>query len=801
MTIVGGLTGWWVFVTFVREPYSKWAEEFDLERINDLEKPSIAYDRNNQEIGRFYVENRSYVPLSEISIHMVNALIAQEDARFREHPGYDVYGIARAVKEFYNAGGSANQGASSITQQLARNAFNLKEHAIARDTSKYGRKLLEIFVAIRITERYSKDQVLEYYLNRVYLGEGYYGIRAASLGYFGKEPIDLTTREAATIAALIKNPNGLSPVKNPEQNIKWRNHVLARMAKENYITQGEADRLSKMDLGLDRKPLTRGVSHIHQRIRNDIVNLLGEERVYASGLKIYTTLDKNIHNASEEALKKQTEIIEKRHDFSHPKLKEYKKGSGERPMYLDGAVLIIDNATGAVLGYHGGRDFATRNYDCIEEGARPPGVAILPFLYATALDSGYTLAHKVNDDAIDNRLVGIGGSEGILGEWGIETERSRYEGNITLRKALSQSKIAASLRLGMEITTKPFIDELKQFGISAPIRESGTEVNPVFRPRIYVGTEPVSLKELALAYSAFANGGEKAEDIHYLDRIEDETGYVIWESPQALGNRKKTRTTSPGTAFLIHSVLQDSLKNGSAQRIAKLLPPEFDGAVKTGTNYNFADNTIVGYNSKITCAVWVGFTDNNQAIYPNAFSSDTCGPIFAETLKAALKSYPSSPIVPPSNIESVEICQLSGKRATRNCYELDPESSESSPKYIRNTYSELFRKGDMSLAGCDTHSADIADLRNIISPSADKTKTRILPIVPILPQKQALIGEDPYMTEQDSVNKLKNFELIQREGIVIEEAIPDAVEDHYELKDLSIPLPSPKPIQLPLPEF
>lgn len=290
MAAIGAAVGYFGFMMAWKR-YDNWAAEFDLERINDLEKPSIIYDRNGEEIGRIYVENRSYVTLDKISPAMINALIAQEDSRFREHPGYDFLGILRAGREYIHNSGDANQGASSITQQLARNAYDLKNRAKARNEGSFGRKFVEIALARRITERYSKDQVLEFYLNRVYFGSGFYGIRAASLGYFGKEPADLTTREAASIAALIKNPNGLSPLNNPASNLKWRNHVLNRMAKEKYITPDEAERLSAMELGLNPKPLKRGVSHIYDRISSEITAYLGEERVNAAGLKIYTTID------------------------------------------------------------------------------------------------------------------------------------------------------------------------------------------------------------------------------------------------------------------------------------------------------------------------------------------------------------------------------------------------------------------------------------------------------------------------------------------------------------------------------
>lgn len=788
LCILGGGVGW-LFLSMAAERYQKWAEEFDLERINDLEKPSIIYDRRGEEIGRIYVENRSYVKLDQVSPMMVNALIAQEDARFREHPGYDLLGMARAAKDLFHAGGEVRQGASTITQQLARNAYDLKARAVARGEGSFGRKIVEIYLSSRITDRYSKDQVIEFYLNRVYLGSGFYGIRAASLGYFGKEPKELTTRESASIAALIKFPNGLSPLNDPKANEKWRNHVLDRMATEGYITRDEAARLQKMPLSLNPKPLKRGSSHIYERIANQIREYLGEDRVNAAGLKIYTTIDKQIQDATGTALQNSLNSIENRKDYKHTKAADYKKGSS----YLDGAVLVIDNATGAILAYHGGRDYSKRLYDTIELGARPPGTAILPFLYDSAFEAGYTPISKTMDDAIDNRLTGIGGVEGILGEWGNESAKNRYEGEITLRKALSQSKIAASLRLGMDVGTKKFVEKLTDFGIRKPIRESGTEVNPVYRPRIYVGTEPVSLKEMTLAYSSFPNGGERAQKPYFLDRIEDETGYTLWESPQALGNKPKATSTDPATAFQVHSILRDDLKKGPGKKLNQLLSGGFKGATQTGTTYDFSDNWMFAYNSRITCGVWIGFLEGKKTIYPNAFSSDTCSPIVASAIRASQQHFPDKEIEMPPSIEPVEICLTSGKRATNSCFDVD--TSGKKPKYKRNNITEYMKKGDSSVPLCDVHGEEGVSLNIFASSNGPSVQTKILPVIPILPQKEILLGDDPYHTEQIKPNANRNFDLLPHG----EEEAPQAQEldddtDAANSSESSISLPGPAPI-------
>ena len=212
--ILMALLGYGVFMT-VTSSHRKCAEEFNLEDINNLDHPCIIYDRNGEEIGRIFDENRSYVTIDNISPSMINALVAQEDKNFWTHHGWDPVGIVRAAREALAAGGKANQGASTITQQLARNAYDLERRIEARGGSKYERKIVEIFLARRIEDKYDKRQIMEFYLNRIYFGRGYYGIRAASLGYFGKEPADLTVRESACIAALIKNPENSNPRQNP----------------------------------------------------------------------------------------------------------------------------------------------------------------------------------------------------------------------------------------------------------------------------------------------------------------------------------------------------------------------------------------------------------------------------------------------------------------------------------------------------------------------------------------------------------------------------------------------------------
>lgn len=748
--VLGG-GGYFVF-QMVTDKYQKYAESFDLNEINNLEHPCIIYDRNGEEIGRIFDENRSYVPFDKISPHLINAVVAQEDKSFWTHSGFDPVGILRAAKETIAARGEANQGASTITQQLARNAYDLERRVQAMGGDKYERKIIEIFLAMRIEKTYDKRQIMEFYLNRVYFGRGYYGIRAAALGYFGKEPADLTVRESASIAALIKNPENFNPVRNPDLNFRWRNDVLDRMQRSGYLTAEDAERVKKQPLELNPKPLKRNTSFLHALVQQQAISIFqdperGAEIVKTAGIRIYTTIDKAMQEAAESSLNTQLQTIENRSDFDRVRFEERDDPRCQQHRYVDGAVYAVDNATGGVLVYVGGRSFARDNFDIIESGRRPVGTAMLPFLYMSAIENGYSPCSRLVDDAMDNRLAGIGGTEGVLGEWGMEVSKGRYLDSVTLRQALQWSKIAASARLGIALTSdpklcaKPFVNTLINCGITPPPRNpSSTEARPQYYPRVFLGTEPVSLREMVLAYTIFPNAGKRPVAPYVITKITDSSGNILWENPRSI-KPVMTRSTQPCTAFRLHSIMRDALLKGASQRVQPFLPDDFRGAVKTGTNYDFADNALFGYTSSLTCGVWIGFLNDHHAIYPEAFSSDTCGPILGAVFKAADGRYKDEDIPMPDDTEEVEICTSSGQMATNFCFET--KMRDGNPVLTRSVYREYFPKGDVSLGSCTVHGDGTPTLIDFLDAS-DVNNSRVLPVVPILPKGSALIGDDPY---------------------------------------------------------
>ena len=452
---------------------------YDLADINEIEQPNKILDRSNREVGRIFSENRDPVPVEDVPQILIDTLIAAEDARFFSHDGYDVKGIVRVAKEEIFQGGSKSGGASTLTQQLARNAYHLQDEANRREESTHERKVVEIFLAMRIEEEYTKHEILEFYLNRVNFGGGYHGIRSASLGYFGKEPRDLEVQECASLVGAIRNPAVFSPTrfnKNEKgereqgyQNMQVRNRVLYRMSVEGMITEAEAAEYQKRPLGLNPKPIQRGTSHFHDRVDEKFKELLKDNNISESdlakgGFKIFTSIDKDIQDKLESKIRENLARVESREGYAHAKKRDYVRTEDSVPKYLQGAGMMIDHHTGEILAYVGGRDFTDSQYDFIQSGKKPLGTAFFPFIYASALENGMNSSEKLIDEAMDNRRVMINGVEGVLGEWGNEVLDPRYEGSISMRRALAASKIAATVRLGRKVGLDKIWKTAEKFG-------------------------------------------------------------------------------------------------------------------------------------------------------------------------------------------------------------------------------------------------------------------------------------------------------------------------------------------------
>lgn len=748
------------------------AATYDLARINDLEIPSIILDRSGKEIGRIFVQNRSAIPITDVPELFIDTLIAGEDSRFMSHGGVDYIGVIRAL--IFTARGSA-QGASTLTQQLARNAYNLKEEALRRGESTIQRKLVEAFLAQRIEERYRKRQILGFYLNRIYFGSGFYGIRSASLGYFGKEPKDLTVQECASMVTLIKNPNNRSPLNNPEANRNGRNYVLGRMQAEGMLSALETAELQLQPLALNSKPLQRGTTHLYERIADAVGRALGEDALASGGFKIHTTILAEAQIAAEKALEDELTRAESHPEYAHPKYKDFRKSSGKPAEYLQGAVLMIDHETGDVLAHVGGRDYAQVPYDFIEQGKRPLGTAFFPFIYAAGLRNGRTPASLVEDTAMDNRAVMIGGREGILGEWGMEIPSPTYQGQIPVREAFEQSKIAATVRFASQTGLQKVVDMSVAFGLPLAKAE--------LLPRLAVGFEEVPMKQAVRAMASFPLFGRAGpQTLSYVDRVEDVSGRIVYRRPRQSVSR--VQVIDDATAWQVHSMMAGSLYRGSAKgALDGLIEKPFYGAGKGGSTHDFADCWFFGYNKRVTCGVWTGFLmANGGSIYPAAFSRDLAMPVWQATMNAAAPSFGGGKLLPPASVMKVPVCSVSGQRATQFCQEHSEDLTTGTVQTRSTAVNEYFRKGTEGIPFCTIHSGAIGD-----GPTPENALLNLpaLNATPIRPQAPVLIGDDPYHTEVPSfVTTSSEPGFMRRRTNVL---------DSLDLGDLeqSIPLPPP----------
>lgn len=737
--IVAGIIGWIAFKTYSAE-YRVRAETYDLERVNDLEQPSFILDRNGQEVGRIFVENRSVIPLSEVSDLVIKTLVAGEDGRFWSHDGVDYVGVIRAGYLNWKAR-EVNQGASTITQQLARNAYNLKEEAVRNGETSIQRKMIEAFLAQRIEKRYNKREIMEFYLNRIYFGNGYYGIRSAALGYFGKEPKDLAQVEAASLIGLIKNPNNFNPL-HPEENRRTRNNVLSRLADEGTLTRSKAKELMELPVKINPKPLQRGTTHLYERIARELREKVGEEALSRGGFKIFTTIDRDVQEAATKTLEASLAKAESHPGYAHQKMAEHRREEGKAPTFLQGSVLMMDHSTGEVLAHVGGRDFSRTQYDFIESGRRPLGTAYFPFIYTAGFLKGTTPASTILDEAMDNRSVMVGGREGILGEWGMETKTPSYEGDITLRRALTASKIAATVRFGNNVGLKWVRDVAAGFGFRFTYSDE-------MLPRELVGWEEGSLTELVRAYAVFGRGGrEAARELIYLTRIEDAEGKVFLQRKIV---NPEMRIVDEATAYQVHSILNGALGEGSAAGAdEKLLQQPFLGGGKTGTTHNFSDNWFAGYDKRVSCAVWVGFLQGTgEPIYEGAFSRDLAMPVWVAAMNAASPSFGGEEIPQPTTVTQLSVCSRSGKRATKSCYDSVEDSASATIRYQPTSYNEYFRAGTAPTAFCDVHGGDGGTLS--LDRSTAMMNSQTLRVAPIRPTKPVLLGDDPYFSQRPTL--------------------------------------------------
>lgn len=625
--------------------YDGIAAKYDLSKLGEMRERSVVYDIRNREIGRLHGENRIVVPLEEVSPHFINALLAREDSRFYQHHGVDFIGVMRAVYRDLKER-SLVQGASTITMQLARNSFNDMNAKTAH------RKLLEAMLAARIEKVKTKEEILELYVNRIFLGTGMYGVERASRAYFAKPAKDLTLGESAMLAGIIRSPNRFSPFRNWKGALKERDTVLDRMVLKKYITREEAELAKAEDMVPAAQPVLRTQdNYMMEAVRRDLDEVLNEQDIEDGGLAIYTTLDLDLQAAAEDALEKHLKSVEALPGYKHISKATFEaqwdgKELASTP-YLQGALLALDNHTGGILAVVGGRDFSQSRFDRAMQSTRSIGSTIKPFVYSAAFIQGMLPGTLVEDAPI--RPGELRDSDT---NWSPGNADGKFLGWQTAATGLTLSRNTMTVRVGNYAGLDSVIDVLRQVGLGEP---------QVRTPQIYIGNMGSNLRALTSAMSVYPNHGVRRRPF-LIRRIEDGSGERIYTTPVL-----ETEVFSPGVAKVTRSIMERIMDSGTGAAARSQYGFKEKAGGKTGTTNDYHDAWFVGYTSEITCGVWVGF-DSPKTIMSGGYGARLSLPVWCELMNKALALNYRAQIAEAELAETrVHLCNVSSLLATEGC--------------------------------------------------------------------------------------------------------------------------------------
>ena len=621
--------------------YALWAQTFDLKLVGEMPERNTVFDVDGKIYSRLAGANRITVALNEISPFFIDALLVREDTRFFDHGGIDFRGIARALyRDIMSA--SAKEGASSITQQLARNSLPLGGRTLSR-------KLLEAMVALRIEKDFTKQQILELYINRIYFGSGCYGVQTASLAYFGKDASKLNLSESAILAGLIRSPNRFSPLRNPEGAALQRNAVLDRMLELKKITAGQAQEAKLARITSNPKRLQQvQENYAMDAVQRDLNLLLTPDQIDNGGLFIYTTLDPAVQNAATQAVETQLSKIEHQSNFRHPLKANYhapQEGEDSSMPYLQGALVAIDNASGGIRALVGGRDYGQSKFNrALPPANRQIGSSFKPFVYTVAFTHGLLPGAAVSDGPIEpGEIQGAG-------NWAPGNSDGTYGGIQPVSYGLIHSRNTMSVRVG-ELAG---MDDVQKIATTLGLGE-----NIPRGPAIYIGSFETNLKDLTAAYTVFPNAGVRKQ-AYIIERIDDADHNPIYRAAHVT-----VPAVDPGSAWMTSQLMEQVMTSGTAAS-AKSLGFKLPAAGKTGTTNDYKDAWFVGYTSALTCGVWVGF-DQPQTIMARGYGSALALPIWTQVMNKAAQRYPARPFEPTMPLVRAAVCSISNHLATTGC--------------------------------------------------------------------------------------------------------------------------------------
>lgn len=613
----------------------------DLPQIQALEsfKPAAVtriYSADKELLAELFTQKRVPVPLHAIPEYLKKAVIATEDRQFYEHAGVDLRGILRAIIRDIRVGEFV-QGASTITQQLARTLFLSPRKSIIR-------KLKEAFLAFQIERRYTKDEILELYLNQIYFGSGSYGVEAAAQTFFGKPVSGLTLAECALVAGMPKSPSRYSPLVNESLALKRRATVLKQMARNGMISQDQlmAAKSAPLELARSQSTSTKAPYFVAY-VRNLLEKEFGGARLYRTGLTVYTTLNYNMHKTAEKAVAKGLERLSAR-------MQKHGLPALEGPQ---GALVSLDARQGAILAMVGGRDFQESRFNRATMARRQPGSAFKPLIYACAMENGFA-----QNDLIWDAPVVFTGASGDL-DWTPQNFSGKFRGEMTLRKALSVSQNIPAVKLLNKLGPSTGVQWAYRMGIESPLEPNLSLV---------LGTSEVTLLELTAAYAVFPNDGVWTKPFAILEVV-DREGRSIWRA------RPEMRTViSPETASIMTDMLQAVVQAGTG-RAARHIGRSLAG--KTGTTDGYRDALFVGFSPTIVAGVWVGL-DHFGTIGNKETGARAALPIWIDYMGRVLAGRPYHDFSLAQGVVKVQIDTESGLLASDDC---------------PNTVAMVFKKG------------------------------------------------------------------------------------------------------------
>jgi penicillin-binding protein 2D len=629
---------------------------------------SLVYARDGSLIGEIGRESRTTVSIRTLPKYVGQAFVAVEDQRFYQHDGVDLIGVAGAIKGKILEGitGDHRGGASTITQQLVG---NMHPDQIDRRDLSLARKLREQQAAREMERHYSKEQILEAYINQINFGHGWYGVESAARHYFGKTASRLTLAEAATLAALPKTPVGYDPTRFPDRAKARRNLILGLMAQQGFITPQLAERTKQEPVTTVKDGGTSAPSQYFVDAVRQAAERLGVN-VAAGGLRVHTTLDPVLQRAAVDALVDGTAQVEQRTGYKHPTFAAAK----DKRDALEGAIVAIDPQTGDVRALVGGRDHVLAPFNRATLSMRQPGSSFKPFVYAKALEDSLSAATIVPDTALAIRL-----DNGRV--YSPDNSDGKFLGPITMREALIHSRNPVAVQLAMRVGLDSVAAIAHRGGIATPIAEV---------PASALGASVVRPLDYVAAYTVWANLGSTVEP-RLVTRVEDAAGKVVLQRAASVPQS----VIDPRIAFIVRDMMRDAAERGTGAPARRAVPANVPIAGKTGTTNDNVDVWFMGMTPDLVAGVWLGF-DRPKTIAPGVAGGSLAAPIWGAMMAKyyANRPMPAAAWTPPLGFVVAELDRATGLPAEA----LTPPERRYTEYFIPGTEPEPLRSVPWKLA-------------------------------------------------------------------------------------------------------